>query len=151
MSDVTIKIARSVDAPTVARLVHALLDELSGGQAQPLDSLTATTAKVLQDPGVVALLAERNAETVGVLILNECMAIYAGGKFGEISELYVTPDARSQGAARDLLDAARQVANDRNWPRLEVGAPDQPRWARTLNFYLNNGFQEVGPRLRLLL
>ena len=35
--------------------------------------------------------------------------------------------------------------------RVEVGAPDVPRWQRTVNFYLKEGFVEVGPRLKYLL
>jgi hypothetical protein len=34
---------------------------------------------------------------------------------------------------------------------LEVGAPDVPRWQRTVDFYKRNGFKEVGPRLYLPL
>lgn len=30
-------------------------------------------------------------------------------------------------------------------------APGQPDWLRILNFYLRNGFDEVGPRLRRLI
>ncbi len=30
---------------------------------------------------------------------------------------------------------------------LEVGAPSVPKWQRTVDFYLRNGFEEVGPRL----
>lgn len=29
----------------------------------------------------------------------------------------------------------------------EVGAPAVPRFQRTVNFYVRNGFVEVGPRL----
>ncbi|MFP6745114.1 MAG: hypothetical protein VCB77_08015, partial [Alphaproteobacteria bacterium] len=31
------------------------------------------------------------------------------------------------------------------WLELEVGAPDVPRWQRTVDFYLGYGFKEVGP------
>jgi len=85
------------------------------------------------------------------MTLNECAAIYAGGKFGEISELYVCPEMRSKGIARQFLDHAQIEAVDRGWKRIEVGAPGQPEWQRTLNFYLHNGFEEVGPRLRRLV
>jgi hypothetical protein len=37
------------------------------------------------------------------------------------------------------------------WGRLEVGAPDVPKWKGTLAFYRRNGFDEVGPRLKILL
>ena len=81
-------------------------------------------------------------------MLNECAAIYAGGRFGEITELYVVPEARSTGVAAALVAAAVRVAGDKGWRRLEVGAPAQPAWARTLAFYERQGFAPVGPRLR---
>ena len=30
---------------------------------------------------------------------------------------------------------------------IEVGAPDLPRWQRTVDFYKRYGFTEIGPRL----
>ena len=50
---------------------------------------------------------------VGVVTLNECAAIYSGGRFGEISELYVVPDYRSKGVGAMLMEAA--VALGREW------------------------------------
>jgi len=50
-----------------------------------------------------------------------------------------------------LLTEAEQLAKARSWTRFEVGAPDQPAWARTVQFYLREGFEEVGPRLRKVL
>ena len=52
---------------------------------------------------------------VGVLTLNECAAIYTGGKFGEIPELYVELNLRSAGIGPMLLEAAESV-RDRTAP-----------------------------------
>ena len=82
------------------------------------------------------------------VMLNECAAIYANGLFGEITELYVEPANRSCGVAPSLISAAVDLGRRKGWTRLEVGAPDQPRWSRTLAFYLEEGFVEVGPRLK---
>lgn len=100
---------------------------------------------------VTGLLALVDETPVGLLMLNECAAIYAGGRFGEISELYVEPEFRSDGVAAKLIEDAVRLGQGRNWNRLEVGAPDQPVWKRTFDFYLRNGFAEVGPRLRKLI
>lgn len=131
--------------------VHALLDELSGGQAPAIDFIRTTAETVLADAGVTAVIACADDEPVGLMVLNECTTIYAGGRFGEISELYVRPDMRSRGIAPHLLAAALSAGQTPGWKRLEVGAPEQPKWERTLNFYLRNGFQEVGPRLRRII
>lgn len=151
MTLISVRLAQGEDAVTVAGLVHSLLDELSGGKAPEIEEVAERAKAVLSGTGVVAALAYADDEPVGVMTLNECAAIYAGGKFGEISELYVRPEMRSKGVAQQLLDHAQQEALARGWKRIEVGAPGQPDWHRTLNFYLRNGFDEVGPRLRRLI
>ncbi|WP_065330323.1 GNAT family N-acetyltransferase [Tritonibacter mobilis] len=146
--DLSIVRASPQDFETVAGLVHALLQELSGGKATPIGELEETAQVVLSKYGVFALLALSEGQPVGVVVLNECAAIYAGGEFGEITELYVRPEARSLGVAARLVEAAIVEATRHGWHRIEVGAPPQPEWARTMRFYLRNGFEEVGPRLR---
>jgi GNAT superfamily N-acetyltransferase len=74
-----------------------------------------------------------------------------GGRFGEITELYVTPAFRALGVGKRLVEAAVEFARQRGWSRLEVGAPEIPKWAETVNFYRRTGFSEVGPRLKLEL
>ena len=103
---------------------------------------------MLCDDSVTACLARDADRVVGVMVLNDCSAICAGGRFSEITELYITSESRSHGVAARLLECAMRDAKARGWHRLEVGAPAQPAWARTLQFYLCNGFKEVGPRLR---
>ena len=146
--DLSIVRASPQDFETVAGLVHALLQELSGGKATPIGELEETAQVVLSKYGVFALLALSDGQPLGVVVLNECAAIYAGGEFGEITELYVRPEARSLGVAARLVEAAIVEATRHGWHRIEVGAPPQPEWARTMQFYLRNGFEEVGPRLR---
>lgn len=148
MSTISTRRAAPADTAIVARFVHALLDELSGGKAPEIETVEQSARTVLAEAGVSAFIACADGEPVGAMVLNECAAIYAGGKFGEISELYVSPGFRSQGVAPCLIDAALAEGRVRGWRRLEVGAPGQPEWRRTLDFYLRNGFEEVGPRLR---
>ena len=153
---ISIRQAQYSDAQTVAKLVYALLLELAAPDATSsttLASVQASTTQLLADKqSVWAFLAEADRNTpVGVLTLSECTTIYAGGTFGIISELYISPQARSKGVGPQLLEAATVFARKRNWKRLEVGAPSVPRWARTVAFYKNNGFVEIGPRLRLPL
>lgn len=137
------------DASLAAVFVGGLIAELVPGHQPDLTMMTETARVLLSGPIVTGLAAFDAGEAVGVLMLNECAAIYAGGRFGEITELYVLPDHRSRGVARQLVAAAREVGRERGWRRLEVGAPDQPRWARTTAFYEREGFAEVGPRLKL--
>lgn len=142
---VTIRRAEMKDAPAIARLVEALLTELSGDGLAPV---APVARQLLAGQQVIGLLAESDRRAVGVMMLNRCAAIYAGGGFGEISELYVDPAFRSRGVAAELLGFAREVARREGWTRLEAGAPAQPAWARSLAFFEREGFAEVGPRLR---
>ena len=99
----------------------------------------------------MAFLAINNTEkVVGILTLGESGAIYAGGKFGVIHEFYIDSGLRSQGIGKLLVEKAKQKSLDLNWNRLEVGAPPSPAWDRAKDFYLREGFQEIGPRLKWL-
>jgi GNAT superfamily N-acetyltransferase len=143
------------DGKTVGGMVHALLAELFPESTADFDQdkMCSTAATLLAGgSGVWGLISQTgDGKPVGLLMLNECAAIYAGGKFGEISEFYVAPSHRSAGVGALIVDAAAEFGRGRGWSRLEVGAPDAPRWQRTVDFYLGYGFHEVGPRLGLEL
>lgn len=140
------------DAGTIAELVHSLIAELAPGRADAARLARYRRAAgelVGKHDGYWAFVAEASKDgAVGVITLNECTAIYAEGRFGTIAELYIAPAYRSQGVGALLLDRALAFAKARGWSRLEVGAPDQPRWSRTVDFYRGQGFVEVGPRLK---
>lgn len=137
---------------SVAKLVASLLRELapeqtSGDAVEKIEGVATTLLNGQNN--VWALLAESDTgQPVGVLTLNQCAALYAGGRFGEISEFYVAPACRSAQIGEKLLEAARRFGRNRQWTRLEVGAPEMPAWARTMAFYKAKGFREVGPRLK---
>jgi GNAT superfamily N-acetyltransferase len=137
----------------VGRLTYALLAELFPEDGYECDACVDSARALLAGrDGVWGFLATtRDGRDVGVVMLNECAAIYAGGRFGEISELYVARDARSKNVGALLTEAAAAFGRKRNWPFIEVGAPGVPVWQRTVDFYLKNGFEEIGPRLYLKL
>ena len=56
------------------------------------------------------LASDDDGRPLGALLLGECSAIYAGGAFGVVTELYVLPERRSEGVAPPLLAAARAFA-----------------------------------------
>ena len=152
---VALRQAETEDAGLVAELIHALIGELAPDNADAalLARYSRTAAELIgKDVGYWAFVAEAPEHgAVGVITLNECAAIYAGGRFGEIPEFYIAPTYRSQGVGALLLDRAMAFAKTRGWARLEVGAPDLPRWSRTVDFYRRQGFVEVGPRLKRLV
>ena len=152
---VDVQIASSDDHEVVTSLVLRLLTELydptEWGYSR--ETLAPAVKKLLSDgTGYWAFLARvSGAVPVGIIALNQCSAIYAFGHFGEISELYVDPEYRSAGVGGALVRAAIDFGRDRGWSLLEVGAPDVPRWQRTLEFYERCGFSVIGPRLTLPL
>lgn len=139
------------DAAVVARLVDELLVELSGASSRYEQRLATAQRLLAAGDRVTGFLAVDDQHPLGVIMISESASIYAGGAFGVITELYVIPEKRSSGVAKLLIDATAALGRERSWSRVEVGAPHQPTWERSLKFYLRNGFVEVGPRLQLQL
>lgn len=88
-----------------------------------------------------------DGDAVGVLTMVESLALYAGGRIGVINELYVVPPYRSEGVGKMLLDAAKELAEERGWQRLEVTTPGA-QYEKTLRFYEREGFMPIGPRYK---
>jgi GNAT superfamily N-acetyltransferase len=149
-ADIETSLAEVREYEQIGTFVYALLRELFPEQKNNFAESTykAAAVRLLGDATRVwAILAKVNSKPVGVVVMNQCSAIYAGGDFGEISELYVLPEFRNLNIGVTLLDAADKFAAEKKWPVLEVGAPGLPRWQRTVDFYLENGFTLIGPRM----
>jgi GNAT superfamily N-acetyltransferase len=139
------------DAPVVARLVDALLVELSGSSSRYEQRLATAHKLLAEEDRIIGFLVVEEQHALGVIMISENASISGGGAFGVITELYVIPEKRSAGVAKLLVDATTALGRERSWSRVQVGASYQPAWERSLKFYLRNGFVEVGPRLQLLL
>jgi GNAT superfamily N-acetyltransferase len=155
LNEIIVEKARPDEYEAVGMLVNKLLIELfpdDDSYREPGKHISAAKNLLESGDSVWAWVAKtRSGEIVGTLTLNECAAIYAGGNFGEISELYVDSSQRSSGVGAKLIDAAKQFGIQKGWPEIEVGAPPQPEWQRTVDFYMNQGFAFSGPRLYLPL
>ena len=155
VNEIIVERARPDEYETVGLLVNRLLIELFPDDVayrEPGKHISAARYLLESGNNVWAWVAKTAiGEIVGILTLNECAAIYAGGNFGEISELYVDSSQRSSGVGAKLIDAAKQFAIQKGWPEIEVGAPPQPEWKRTIDFYTSRGFVYSGPRLYLTL
>jgi GNAT superfamily N-acetyltransferase len=88
---------------------------------------------------------------VGVATVSEAFALYAQGWHGIINELYVVPQARSSGVGEAMISTIRHFARRSGWRRIEVTAPESPRWERTRRFYEREGFSFTGPKLKYLV
>ncbi len=156
---IRIDTAQPDDAPAIALLVGALLDEIMqaiGTQAFHFN-LVETTDRLkefLEQGHYHVLLArdETDHTIAGFAALYESFALYAEGAFGTLAELYVSPAHRAHGIGAQLIDAAKTLAHDHAWKRLEVTTPPLPQFDRTLAFYEREGFSVAGgKKLKLAL
>ena len=157
--DLRIDTAGPDEAAVVCSLVDRLLSELGeeGEECGALDVARLRAGWSRLAPGTHrALLAWRGGggaagrEAIGVATLSECFALYAGGLYGVLNEMYVTPEHRSSGVGAALLDAVKETARARGWKRVDVTAPEALRWERTRRFYEREGFRFTGPKLKWL-
>tara|TARA_B110000114_G_C15068567_1_gene388574 strand:- start:857 stop:1144 length:288 start_codon:yes stop_codon:yes gene_type:complete len=92
-----------------------------------------------------------NHDLVGIITIQEAFAFYANGKYGIINELYIKPKFRSKGLGELLIKESIKIAKHKNWKRIDVTAPPGDKWKRTKEFYIQNGFQYTGPKLKYLI
>lgn len=149
----SIEPARPDDAPVISQLVEELLQEITAAIGSPVFSFdpvgTENCVRTwLDNRQYTVFLARRTGAgiVVGLLALYESHALYAGGTFGTIPELYVRAGYRSNGVGRRLLEEAKRYARSRGWKRLEVTTPPLPQFDRTFAFYEQQGFGVSGGR-----
>lgn len=144
--------AQPVDAPILAEMVGELLHEIMAAIGADVFAFDRAETEMrartwLTDRTYTVFLAgEGDGLVAGFLALYESYALYAGGAFGTIPELYVRPAFRSQGVGARLLGEAKQFAEARRWTRLEVTTPPLPQFERTLAFYERHQFRISGGR-----
>jgi GNAT superfamily N-acetyltransferase len=149
----TIRPAGDGDVAAVALAVEQLLLEL-GGRRPARGDLEAEIRAALADPGIGALLvAESGAAIVGVLSASWQRALHVPGRYATIQDLWVDPDWRSRRVGAALVDELVALCGKQGVARIEVGLPRESFDAirATEAFYLGNGFEQLGPRLRRLL
>ena len=114
-SEILVQQAVPAEFERVGILIFELLDELYPELGYKRDVCIETAMNLLANgKSVWSFLATTSAQRdVGIVMLNECAAIYAGGRFGEISELYVVPDYRSKGVGARLIETAAAFGRER--------------------------------------
>jgi GNAT superfamily N-acetyltransferase len=169
--------ARTEDVPALAAAVAALLAEL-GGTPPPRAEIESEARAHIEDPslGIVLVAAptaaggahppmsshlvpdsgtncERAAGgggLVGVLTASWARAIQVAGRLLTIEVLWTDPARRGEGVGAALVQALAIAAAAEGAGRVEVGLPREtfPTLPATERFYLGNGFERVGPRMR---
>ncbi|MGI9057859.1 MAG: GNAT family N-acetyltransferase [Ktedonobacteraceae bacterium] len=135
---INIRQAEVRDAHIVVDMVQRLLLELGGFQAFDTPTIVSLCTQLLSTDLFTAFLAESpTRSSLGVITLAECPALYVSGRIGWIQELYVAPEARSLGTGHQLIIAATNYGQKRQWQRLEVNTPDASAWPRTVSRLLS--------------
>jgi GNAT superfamily N-acetyltransferase len=161
-----VRAARSEDAGAVAAAVAALLAEL-GGTPPSHDALEAEAGAHIADPSLGIVLvatstptSSRNpadsaencerTEVVGALAASWARAIQVPGRMLTIEVLWTRGEWRDRGVGAALVEALAAAAAEAGAGRVEVGLPREGFAAlrATERFYLANGFERLGPRMR---
>ncbi len=141
---ISFRIADSSDTASVAMLLAALFEEVE--HTPNAEEIADMFAEIDEDDSHSTLLAlNEDEDIVGILTIVECLSISAGGKYGVLNELYVVPEYRSEGVGKMLVDEAKDLAESRDWKRIEVTTPGD-EFSKTLRFYEREGFYRIGPR-----
>ena len=144
--------ATSEDAANIAIMVGELLQEIMsaiGIQAFDFEleeTITQLNEFIEQEKYFVFVAQKKNGELVGFISLYESYALYAGGSFGTIPELYIRPQIRSRNIGHCLLEQVKAFGRSRGWKRLEVTTPPLPQFDKTLAFYEKEEFTITGGR-----
>lgn len=143
--------AREEDAPGVAAAVAALVAEL-GGSPPARSAIEAEARAHIADPslGIVLVAATGDRGLVGALTASWARAIQVAGRLLTIEVLWTRREWRDQGVGAALVEALAAAAAAEGAGRVEVGLPRESFAAlrATERFYLANGFERLGPRMR---
>jgi GNAT superfamily N-acetyltransferase len=146
-----VRAARTDDVPAVAAAVAALVEEL-GGTPPPREAIAAEARAHVEDPslGIVLVAAPAGGEPVGVLTASWARAVQVAGRLLTIEVLWTRRDQRDEGVGAALVEALAVAAAAEGAERVEVGLPREsfPALRATERFYLTNGFERLGPRMR---
>lgn len=150
-SNITIQKATADDSHEISIMLGDLLSEINtiGIHAFNFDHKKTTDRlkdSIDREIYFVFVARKSNGSPVGFLSLYESYAIYAGGSFGTIAELYVRQECRSKNIGLHLISEAKDFGRLRGWTQLEVTTPPLPQFDRTLAFYEREGFFITGGR-----
>jgi branched-chain amino acid aminotransferase len=152
-SDWIVDRASPADAAGVVIAAQELLLEL-GAKPPAATCLERIVRELIGDRDAGAVLVARAAdgEVRGMLAASWQIAIHSG-EYAAIQDLWVHPAWRSRSLGRELVAALVEICRERAIGRIEVGLPRVGFRAlgATEAFYLDNGFEALGPRMRRVL
>ncbi len=145
--------ATGEDVAGIVVAVQELLLEL-GGTPPVAGALEDVARELIDDRDAGAILVARTrSEVVGVLAASWQLAMHVPGRYALIQDLWVHPAWRSRAIGADLITGLVELARERRVLRVEVGLPRESFAGidATARFYREQGFDALGPRMRLVL
>ena len=141
--------AGPADAVVLARLLWDFNTEFET-ETDDAGILAERFARLLPLDGIVAVLAEDDAEPVGFALLSLRPAIWFDGPVSQLEELYVVPALRSRGIGTQLLDLSRRLARELGSPEMHINVDEVD--VDTRRFYERHGYVniEAGEDYRML-
>jgi GNAT superfamily N-acetyltransferase len=142
---------KSTDNEFFLKALSGLYSEL-GEEADSLNFLTAALIEeVFTNGNTAAYKVYCNDSAAGIITLTESQAVYAGGKYGTIDEMFILPEFRNKNIGSSVLKEIVAISKLKGWKRIDVTAPTEDKWVATIKFYERNGFRFTGPKLKRLV
>ena len=150
--EILVERATHKDVDSIIFLLKELYLEL-GEESESMNFLNEEFLNhILNSEQTEIFLAKTFDHTLtGVLTLTESQSIYAGGSYALLDEMYIKPEFRSAGIGSSFIHKIKELGKKRNWKRIDVTAPTEEKWKRSVNFYEKCGFVFTGPKLKLKL
>lgn len=150
-----IRSAHQEDCHNVLQGISYLLAELRHVDevALPVESAQAYQNIIDHpDQGAIWIAETPNSLSSIAGLITVCIvnSIHVGGEYALIQELWVHPDFRSSGIGEQLIKHVEQYCEEKDIVNIEVCIPKRSfvNFNKTHLFYMNNGFEELGPRLK---
>lgn len=130
-----------------AILIRELRSDMNGRVVCTASEVEEVLHAALRERTYTGYVACDEEEGVlGYLGLNDRYAIYSGGAFRQVTELFVTPEYRRRGIASALMTLAEAEAR-KVGSVVELGAPSLSGHDDAHQFYRARGYRVVGPRM----
>jgi GNAT superfamily N-acetyltransferase len=139
---ISIRPASIADHALIAPLFAAFL-----GREYPASAEESQSLRIVLESAVhIVLIAENGRAAVGLITASVRRVARYATPIAEIDELFVSPGARSLGAARALVTSLEQVAMELGCARIFVASNNNRPAAH--EFYEHIGYQLYGAHFR---
>jgi len=149
---IQVKEFENADFDEALCLVEQLYIEL-GEDVEHAKNLSVKFLEQLTQTGSGMVLLVKTFVTSEIVILatlTESTAIYGGGKYGVLDEIYTVSRFRSRHGDLDLRSEIRELAIKKGWGRIDVAAPTDA-WYRTVRFCRNQQFRLTVPKFKYVV